>query len=71
MHGNTYSVNKIHVQVRQVYLKIIYTEKKEEIWLSPMTKAPTPTEMSKGQSERHIIGFKLFIHSSMEIWFRG
>ena len=26
-------------------------EKKEEIWLSPMTKAPTPTEMSKGQSD--------------------
>ena len=26
-------------------------DKKEEIWLSPMTKAPTPTEMSKGQSE--------------------
>ena len=25
--------------------------KKEEIWLSPMTKAPTPTEMSKGQSD--------------------
>ena len=24
---------------------------KKEIWLSPMTKAPTPTEMSKGQSE--------------------
>ena len=24
-------------------------DKKEEIWLSPMTKAPTPTEMSKGQ----------------------
>ena len=24
---------------------------KEEIWLSPMTKAPTPTEMSKGQSD--------------------
>ena len=22
-------------------------EKKEEIWLSPMTKAPTPTEKSK------------------------
>ena len=21
-------------------------DKKEEIWLSPMTKAPTPTEMS-------------------------
>ena len=27
------------------------SEKKEEIWLSPMTKAPTPTEMSKGLSE--------------------
>ena len=26
-------------------------EKKEEIWLSPMIKAPTPTEMSKGQSD--------------------
>ena len=25
-----------------------FFEKKEEIWLSPMTKAPTPTEMSKG-----------------------
>ena len=27
-------------------------DKKEEIWLSPMTKAPTPTEMSKGQNKR-------------------
>ena len=26
-------------------------DKKEEIWLNPMTKAPTPTEMSKGQSD--------------------
>ena len=26
-------------------------KKKEEIWLSPMTKAPTPTEMSKGQND--------------------
>ena len=29
----------------------MYKDKKEEIWLSPMTKAPTPTEMSKGQSD--------------------
>ena len=29
----------------------LYQKKKEEIWLSPMTKAPTPTEMSKGQSD--------------------
>ena len=26
-------------------------EKKEEFWLSPMTKAPTPAEMSKGQCD--------------------
>ena len=26
-------------------------DKKEEIWPSPMTKAPTQTEMSKGQSD--------------------
>ena len=26
-----------------------FKDKKEEIWPSPMTKAPTPTEMSKGQ----------------------
>ena len=26
-------------------------DKKEEIWATPMTKAPTPTEMSKGQSD--------------------
>ena len=32
-------------------LQSLYEEKKEEIWLSPMTKAPTPTEMSKGQSD--------------------
>ena len=31
------------------YFQIIENiDKKEEIWLSPMTKAPTPTEMSKG-----------------------
>ena len=29
----------------------MYGDKKEEIWLSPMTEAPTPTEMSKGQSD--------------------
>ena len=26
-------------------------EKKEEIWLSIMTKAPTPAELSKGQND--------------------
>ena len=28
-----------------------YKDKKEEIWPIPMTKAPTPTEMSKRQSD--------------------
>ena len=27
------------------------SKKKEEIWLSPMTKAPTPAELSKGQND--------------------
>ena len=34
-----------------INMQIQVQEKKEEIWLSPMTKAPTPTEMSKGQSD--------------------
>ena len=28
-----------------------HEDKKEEIWPSPMTKAPKQTEMSKGQSD--------------------
>ena len=31
--------------------RFVFIYKKEEIWPSPMTKAPTPTEMSKGQSD--------------------
>ena len=31
--------------------RVYYKDKKEEIRLSPMTKAPKPTEMSKGQSD--------------------
>ena len=31
--------------------RFFYENKKEEIWPSPMTKAPTQTEMSKGQSD--------------------
>ena len=39
-------------QTCSVFIVFNYLEeKKEEIWLSPMTKAPTPTEMSKGQSD--------------------
>ena len=32
------------------YMQRKYLDKKEDIWPSPMTKAPIPTEMSKGQS---------------------
>ena len=40
-------------QIYQFYygLRWLCQGKKEEIWPSPMTKAPTPTEMSKGQSD--------------------
>ena len=34
------------------YVNIVsHIDKKEEIWPNPMTKVPTPTEMSKGQSD--------------------
>ena len=32
-------------------ISTVYEEKKEEDWLSPMTKAPTPTEKSKKQGD--------------------
>ena len=35
-------------------------DKKEEIWLIPMTKASTPTEMSKGQSDNRNNATKKF-----------
>ena len=34
-----------------MYVRIVKSEKKEEIWLSPMTKAPIPTEESKKQPD--------------------
>ena len=39
------------------------SEKKEEIWLSPITKAPTPIEMSKGQSKNTNNAKKVRLHS--------
>ena len=35
----------------KIQSRSVVQEKKEEIWLSPMTKAHTPAEMSKGQSD--------------------
>ena len=40
-------------------------EKKEEIWLSPMTKAPTPEEMSKGQSDNTNNATKKFDYTAV------
>ena len=42
-----------------------FEEKKEEIWLSPMTKAPTPTEMSKGQSDNTNNATKKFDYTAV------
>ena len=39
--------------------------KKEEIWLSPLTKAPTPAEMSKGQSDNTYNTTKKFDYTAV------
>ena len=39
--------------------------KKEEIWLSPMTKAPTQTKMSKGQSDNTNNAIKTFDYTAV------
>ena len=41
-------------------------EKKEEIWLSPMTKAPNPTEMSKGKSDNTNNATKKFDYTAIK-----
>ena len=43
----------------------MWQEEKEEIWLSPMTKAPTPTEMSKGQSDNTTKRHKKFDYTAV------
>ena len=40
-------------------------EKKEEIWLSPMTKAPTPTEKSKTQHDNTKNATKYFDYTTI------
>ena len=40
-------------------------EKKEEIWLSPMTKAPTPTEKSKKAKWQHKNATKNFDYTTI------
>ena len=46
-------------------LKVDVWEKKEEIWLSPMTKAPTPTEMSKRHSDNKNNATKKFDYTAV------
>ena len=43
----------------------LYKEKKEEIWLIPMTKAHTPTEMSKGQGDNKNNATKKFDYTAV------
>ena len=43
----------------------LYEEKKEEIWLSPMTKAPTPAELSKGQNDNTNNATKKFDYTAL------
>ena len=51
IHTSTSLISIISPQVYWIFW-IRIQDKKEEIWLSPMTKAATPTEMSKGQSDK-------------------
>ena len=46
-------------------IKIEIQEKKEEIWLSPMTKAPTPAELSKGQNDNTNNATKKFDYTAV------
>ena len=43
------STERYHIGVEQYLFQL--EEKKTDIWLSPMTKAPTPTEKSKKQRD--------------------
>ena len=43
--------SRLAIHAQYFKLQLIFEEIKEEIWLSPMTKAPTPTEMSKEQND--------------------
>ena len=40
-------------------------DKRKENWLSPMTKAPTPIEMSKGQRDNNKNATKMFDYTTM------
>ena len=48
--------------------KLKLKEKKEEIWLSPMTKVPTPTEKSKSNAKTQKCHQKLRVHNG---WSNG
>ena len=44
---------------------VIHREEKKEIWLSPMTKAPAPAEMYKGQSDNTNNATKKFDYTAI------
>ena len=52
----------VHVSFKNMH----YTkEKREEIWLSPMTKALIPTEISKGGTRQHNTVTKKFDYTAI------
>ena len=54
-------LNGLQIKFRYIMSK----EKKEEIWLSPMTKAPTPAELSKGQDDNTKNATKKFDYTAV------
>ena len=51
-------------------VNFINQEKKEEIWLSHMTKALTPAEISKGQNDNTNNATKKFEYTAVADWLR-
>ena len=66
----TVSENIKNFQVYRHNYHANFKDKKEEIWLSPMTKAPTPTEMSKGQSHNTNNATKSSIKQRLRTYFK-
>ena len=55
------------IQNMVLIYKVEEKRKKEEIWLSPMTKAPTPTEKSKKRRDNTKITTKNFDYTKNNI----
>ena len=52
-------------QIPTDVISAVWEEKKEEIWLSPVTKTPTPTEQSKKATWQHKNATKNFDYTTI------